>query len=51
MTTPFPVPIHSRCDATSSDVMRTNENPNFPVPVKHQRLTVEVLLNAHDYFT
>ena len=32
MTTPLPVPIHSRLHETCNDVMRTNENPNFPVP-------------------
>ena len=32
MTTPFPVPIHSRLDEMSSAVMRTNEKPSLPVP-------------------
>ena len=33
MITPFPVPIHKRLQETSNAVIRTNENPNFPVPV------------------
>lgn len=32
MMTPLPVPIHSRWRLIIIDVMRTNENPNFPVP-------------------
>ena len=34
MMTPFPVPIQSRLHEMSSDVMRTNEKPSFPVPAK-----------------
>ena len=33
MITPFPVPIHKRLQETSNAVIRTNENPNLPVPV------------------
>ena len=32
--TPFPVPIHKRLTETRRAVMRTNENPSFPVPTK-----------------
>ena len=32
--TPFPVPIHKRLTETRRAVMRTNENPSFPVPVE-----------------
>ena len=32
MMTPLPVPTHSRLQAIISAVMRTKENPSFPVP-------------------
>lgn len=32
MITPFPVPIHSLLQDTNSEVIRTNEKPNLPVP-------------------
>ena len=32
--TPFPVPIQRRLLEINIDVILTNENPNFPVPVK-----------------
>ena len=32
--TPFPVPIHKRLTETRRAVMRTNENPSFPVPTE-----------------
>ena len=31
--TPLPVPIQSRLQETNRDVILTNENPSFPVPV------------------
>lgn len=30
--TPLPVPIHKRLHEMANAVMRTNENPNLPVP-------------------
>lgn len=36
MMTPFPVPIHSLLQETIMEVIRTNENPNFPVPVEEK---------------
>lgn len=35
--TPFPVPIHKRLVEIKSAVIRTNENPNFPVPENETR--------------
>ena len=44
--TPFPVPIHNLLTEIINDVMRTKENPNFPVP-KNIKLDV---VNGHRLF-
>ncbi len=37
MMTPFPVPIHSLLTETRRAVIRTNENPSFPVPANERQ--------------
>ena len=42
MITPFPVPIHSLLTEMSKAVIRTKENPSFPVPTKPNFITFYV---------
>lgn len=42
MMTPFPVPTHNRFPAISRAVIRTNEKPNFPVPVSQSQNKAEI---------
>lgn len=37
--TPLPVPIHNLFDEINNAVIRTNENPSFPVPTKAQNVS------------
>lgn len=42
MMTPFPVPTQSRFPPISRAVIRTNEKPNFPVPVNQIQHKAEI---------
>lgn len=42
MMTPFPVPTHNRFPPISRAVIRTNEKPNFPVPVDQCQNIAEI---------
>ena len=41
--TPLPVPIQSLFDDTRREVMRTKENPSFPVPAQHKKLFTKAI--------
>ena len=41
--TPFPVPTQRRSLVSISDVIRTNENPNLPVPEKKQQIISNII--------
>ena len=42
--TPFPVPIHNLLTEIIREVMRTNENPNFPVPTKTSHYIIFIMV-------
>lgn len=46
--TPFPVPIHSLFEEISNAVIRTKENPSFPVPATN--INIHLLLRNNKYW-